>query len=326
MLLLRGDGSSASIEPTIDLENVQHWRRACRDTHGACCNDDYAHALAQHIDELILVDVNNGSLTTLSTSSPITYVALSYVWGNAPMFKTTESNFEHLQQPGALYDQGNGTVLPDTVRDAMHLVRALGERYLWVDCLSVIQDASSEEMDRTLRAMARIYASADFTIVAAGGEDAGYGLRGIGGASTNRTPSPSSYCHLWDAYPEDSKWATRGWTFQESLFSRRLLIFRDTVSWICGRCEWREGVDDFTSTKDMHDSEDIMPLGVPEMTWPAERPHLGVPMGMMSLIPTIPSLGRWGMLVEGIKLTVRTACGTYTNFLSLPLQTILRAI
>lgn len=298
MLFLRDDGSSAPIRPTIDLQNVRNWRRACRETHGACCNDDYARALAQHIDELILVDVTEGSLATISTSSPINYVALSYVWGNAPMFKTTRSNFEVLLRPGALYDKGSGIVLPDTVRDAIHLVKALGERYLWVDCLSVIQDADLDTINITLRAMARIYASAELTIVAAGGEDASYGLRGIGGPSMDRGPSVCSYSHLWDAYPEDTKWATRGWTFQESLFSRRLLIFKDTVSWICGRCEWREGVDKLTSAKDSHDPQDTTPLRMRDTTWPAERPHLGVPMGMMSLIPIMPSLGRWGMLVE----------------------------
>ncbi len=290
MLPLRENGSSVSVEPTIDLQMIQSWRRACRDTHGACCNDNYATALAQHIDHLILVDVTSGSLTTLSTSSPIVYAALSYVWGDVPMFKTRKSNIEVLLQPGALYDKANGIVLPDTVRDAMHLVEALGERYLWVDCLCVVQDAGSENIDITLRAMAHIYASADFTIVAADGKDAGYGLRGVGGPSTNRIPSSIWYSHRGSAYPEDSKWASRGWTFQESLFSRRLLIFRATVSWMCGRCEWREGVDVVKSTKDIQESEDV--------DWPAERPHLGVPMGMMSLVPTVPSLGRWGMLVE----------------------------
>jgi len=294
----RAERSSIPITPTVDLQHIQRWRQACRATHGACCNDDYSNALAKSIDQLMLVDVISGSLTILPTSSPIKYVALSYVWGNAPMFKTTTNNIETLLQRGALYEPSNNAVLPDTIRDAIHLVKALGEKYLWVDCLSVVQDAGSEKMDITLRAMARIYASAEFTIVAAGGEDAGHGLRGIGGPSTNRTPNPSSFSRRWDAYPRGSKWATRGWTFQESLFSRRLLVFRNTVSWVCGRCEWREGVDKITSTQDSHDRESITSLRMEDTKWPAERPHLGVPMGMMSLIPKIPTLGRWGMLVE----------------------------
>jgi len=294
----RTERSSIPITPTVDLQHIQRWRQACRATHGACCNDDYSNALAKNIDQLMLVDVISGSLTILPTSSPIKYVALSYVWGNAPMFKTTTNNIETLLQRGALYEPSNNVVLPDTIRDALHLVKALGERYLWVDCLSIVQDASREKMDITLRAMARIYASAEFTVVAADGQDAGHGLRGIGGPSTNRDPDPSLFPRLWDAYPGDSKWATRGWTFQESLFSRRLLVFGDRVSWICGRCQWREGVDELASTEDMHDPETTTSFGTSNDTWPVERPHLGVPMGVMSLIPAIPSLGRWGMLVE----------------------------
>lgn len=37
-------------------------------------------------------------------------------------------------------------------------------------------------------------------------------------------------------------------------------------------------------------------------SWSRERPHLGVPMGMLSLIPKLPTLGRWGMLVEDFSM------------------------
>ncbi|KAI4954356.1 hypothetical protein J4E91_002069 [Alternaria rosae] len=247
-------------------------------------------ALAQRLDHLKLVDVISGSLAIIPTSSPISYVALSYVWGDVPMFKAKSSNIKSLLQPGALYDKDNGMILPDTVRDAIYLVEALGERYLWVDCLSIVQDADAEDIDHTLRAMAHIYASADFTIVAADGNDARHGLRGVGGASTKRVASLTSCSHLQSAYPDDSKWASRGWTFQESLFSRRLLIVGATVSWMCGRREWQEGVDVIKFTEGVQDLENVH--------WTVERPHLGVPMGMMSLIPKVASLGRWGMLVE----------------------------
>lgn len=100
----------------------------------------------------------------------------------------------------------------------------------------------------------------------------------------------------------------RGWAFQESIFSRRLLIFEGAVSWICGRCVWLEelpveayvGVADELSTT----------------PWPAKRLHLGVPMGMMSLIPTIPSLGRWGMIVENYSSLLLTYPSDVTRALT----------
>jgi hypothetical protein len=150
-----------------------------------------------------------------------------------------------------------------------------------------VQD--SESIQDALKAMATIYACAELTIVDAAGDDADYGLEGLRNSSLldhikalrmNNSASPSPL----DGFPWTSIWASRGWTFQESLFSRRLLVFGETISWVCGRCIWLEG--DFPST-DMVESE---------IQWPIERDPLVVPIGL--IIPKHPSLGRWGNLVE----------------------------
>jgi hypothetical protein len=144
-------------------------------------------------------------------------------------------------------------------------------------------------MNKTLSAMACIYASAEFTIVAAGGDNANHGLRGIGGPSKERKVSQQS-ASMERGFPWKSQWVSRGWTFQETLFSPRLLIFNTVVSWVCGRCIWTE----------QHDDSESDNTGITDgiVDWSSERPHLGVSMGMMSLIPDKPSLGRWGMIVE----------------------------
>ncbi|KAJ4299950.1 hypothetical protein N0V90_005198 [Kalmusia sp. IMI 367209] len=246
---------------------------------------------AQQLDTLNLVDTIGGHLVTLPTSTP--FIALSYVWGNVTTLKAERNNIKQLREHGALFREPYASALPDTIRDAMHVVRASGERYLWVDCLSIVQDAEKEEMDRMLKAMARIYASAEFTIVAAKGDNANYGLRGAGGPSQDRETSALKADLIKDGrngFPWLSRWASRGWTFQETLFSRRLLVFNTGLSWVCGRHIRLEELDG---------SDDVITSGTNEtIIWPTERPHLGVPMGMMSLIPDKPSLGRWGMIIE----------------------------
>jgi hypothetical protein len=179
---------------------------------------------------LNLVDVVVGCVVTLPSSTP--FVALSYVWGDVKTLKAKKDNFEDLQRTGALFEEPYVSALPDTIRDAMHVAKTLDERYLWVDCLSIIQDAGREKMNKTLSAMARIYASAEFTIVAAGGDNANHGL---GGPWEERKISQQS-TSMEGGFPWKSQWASRGWTFQETLFSRRLLIFNTVVSWVCGRC------------------------------------------------------------------------------------------
>jgi hypothetical protein len=166
----------------IDLDQIRDWRDACRAKHGSYCNDRYSELLSNHLDSLTLVDVHTNALVTLPVSTP--YVALSYVWGNAKVVKAQSLNSEELKRPGAL--ARDDIALPDTIRDAIHLVKELGEQYLWVDALSVTQDQDKGTMDSMLRAMAHIYASAEFTIVAAYGPDANYSLRGTSGPSNPR--------------------------------------------------------------------------------------------------------------------------------------------
>lgn len=287
---IRPDGTSL-----LDFRTVQRWRTQCEATHGGCCNNRYSDELAKQLDSLLLVDVMSGNLITLPTSTK--YVALSYVWGNATVLKCVQDNLDMLKEFGALFREPFKSALPETIRDAMFVVNAAGERYLWVDCLSIVQDAEEEKMAAVLKAMARIYASAEFTIVAAQGENADSGLHRARKDCMKGATIETVYEACDDegsGYPWHSRWASRGWTFQETLFSRRLLIFDKVVSWICGRHVRSE-------------QEVDSPSKTTPVAWPNERPHLGIPMGLMSLIPKKPSLGRWGMLVESYS----SRCLTY---------------
>jgi hypothetical protein len=273
-------------DATIDLDRIQGWIGECRTCHGESCNNRYSSALAQHCGDLILVDVIDGCIVDLPNTTA--FVALSYVWGTTAMPKLRRSNYDKLKRPGELFAHSiDGIRVPQIILDAMHLLRKLNERFLWVDSLCVMQDMSTEDMDKTLQAMARIYASAEFTIVAAGGSDADHGLPGIGGPSRPRVPTNAMHdpysIMVRPAYPWDSKWASRGWTFQESAFSRRLLVFDSLVSWVCGRCVWQEEVgDNFRYPK----------------AWPNERPHSGIPMGVIELVTPYPDLLCWGSLMK----------------------------
>jgi hypothetical protein len=269
----------------IDLDQIRNWRKVCSSKHNDGCTGRYSGLLSSRLDTLTLVDVRTAALVTLPASTP--YVALSYVWGSVAVLKAFKSNVEDLKKPGALAKDDIG--IPDTIRDAMHLVKSLGEQFLWIDCWSVIQDQDKQSMDTVLSAMAYIYASAEFTIVAAHGSDANYGLRGIGGPSQQRSstepPFPERFAGM---YPYHSIWATRGWCFQESLFSRRLLVFDKRVSWICGNNMWVENFNGSTLRGAFGGQESAA----------VKRQHTGIPMGLMSLIPELPDFELWKTLVR----------------------------
>ncbi|XPS70177.1 hypothetical protein M3J09_002417 [Ascochyta lentis] len=154
----------------IDLDRIRNWRRVYGVSHGSVYNDDHQEALSEQLCSPILVDVVDGCLVISDISA--TYIASSYVRGKVETARLLQSNLNELKEPGALRD----LTAPLTIRDAMRLVLALDEGYLWTDCLCVVQDAGPTEMAKVLGAMAHIYASADHTLVVAGGMDASHGL------------------------------------------------------------------------------------------------------------------------------------------------------
>ncbi|KAI0630011.1 heterokaryon incompatibility protein-domain-containing protein [Trametes polyzona] len=106
-------------------------------------------------------DVNRPRLVTTTPGANGKYVALSYVWGG-PQDKhhTTENNM------AAYHDGIDATTLPQTIRDAIYITRALGIDSLWLDSLCIIQD-SAKDKHCEMASMRHIYRNAYVTIIAA---------------------------------------------------------------------------------------------------------------------------------------------------------------
>lgn len=86
-----------------------------------------------------------------------------------------------------------------------------------------------------------IYARANLTIIAAAGQDPNHGLPGVRGTLRSRQPQLNISNHFL-VYPlpspkwtiKNSKWATRGWTYQEGLLlTRRLFFTREQLFYEC---------------------------------------------------------------------------------------------
>ncbi|KIW92953.1 uncharacterized protein Z519_06802 [Cladophialophora bantiana CBS 173.52] len=84
--------------------------------------------------DFIVVDVQQKMLVDAGNSCR--YLALSYAWGNVPQLQLTLGRKEELFVPGAL--QRCWEQIPRVIRDAMHVVAAIGEKYLWVDALCIV--------------------------------------------------------------------------------------------------------------------------------------------------------------------------------------------
>ncbi|PSN62948.1 hypothetical protein BS50DRAFT_455258, partial [Corynespora cassiicola Philippines] len=89
------------------------------------------------------------------------YLALSYVWGSAKTIQTTKTNIGALEKQNSLIMHAGS--LPRTIRDAMTFVKRLGQRYLWVDSLCIVQDDGVEKHSQ-IAMMHEIYSAAYVTI------------------------------------------------------------------------------------------------------------------------------------------------------------------
>lgn len=208
------------MEQTIDMAVGQEWLRFCEFYHQGRCG---RWSSSRELPGFRLLDCAASPPQVVETSILERYVALSYVWGR----DTQEA-------------------VPKVVRDAIYVTKAMGLRYLWVDRLCVDERRPEEKMQH-IRRMDEIFEGAVFTIIAACGEDATYGLPGVGGTPRPPQPKykfPNSNITLVSSLQDprlsikNSAWYKRGWTYQEGLLARRRLIFTDQqMYWECeGMC------------------------------------------------------------------------------------------
>ena len=225
----------------IDISRLRRLLDHCNAYHSHSCHHITSQNLAEEVYPLYLIDVNRKCLVPGSRGQK--YVALSYLWGVAAGdFKTICSNLDELLEEGSLSPNNIRFQVPRTIRDAMCLTIALGQEFLWVDRYSIVQDDEATK-EAQIQGMASIYGNAAFTVIAAEGDSPHYGLSGISMNShlprkQQRVLRLGSECQLVEWAPDplllsSTTWASRAWTFQESLISRRKIIFHN------GQAEWR---------------------------------------------------------------------------------------
>ena len=227
---------------SIDLSLGGMWLHNCESTHGSRCSEQSWSTAVQAPPSLRAIDVQNNCVVTVPNLNNFRFVALSYVWGN-PGLETlmlSSSNIGRLSRRNGLLEFSHW--IPQTIKDAIAVVKAVRERYLWVDALCIIQDVDDNEKNCQIAAMGWLYSKAVFTIVAADGLNSMTGLGGVRAGSRSLkqdTVETASGIYLLTPIkvPQDldaSAWNFRAWTFQERLLSRRLLIFKGgQMIWHC---------------------------------------------------------------------------------------------
>jgi hypothetical protein len=125
------------------------------------------------------VDVGDGHTAYLVLTGKMGqvahYVALSHCWGQLPKAQqkewctTTSNEKERRTQGFPIAD------LALTFRDAITVTRELGQRYLWIDSLCIIQD-NPRDWETESKKMEAVFQHAYYTIAATSAEDSTKGF------------------------------------------------------------------------------------------------------------------------------------------------------
>lgn len=235
---------------SCDITSMKHHLQTCIDHHGEACErprhtmrllPGSASDLHRLPTNLRVIDVQN--VQVVSAPRDCSYVALSYMWAQSKEAQTPTLTTVSLRAFGELQGLPMSR-LPQTILDAITVSQKLGERYLWVDALCIIQD-DEEDKRAQITDMDKIYSLAKVTLIAACGKDPSQGLSCL----RSRDP-PQSTCEI-DSIRyvacetslrqslRQTRWSSRGWTYQEFLLSRRLIVFTSfQVFYMCtaGTC------------------------------------------------------------------------------------------
>ncbi|KAF4446803.1 hypothetical protein F53441_9584 [Fusarium austroafricanum] len=200
---------------TIDYEGIESWISYCNENHAGTCRPNEKTEL----QSLNVIDCNSYQssepIKLQSISMDQDYAALSYVWGE-----------DDKSQSGKIESTA------PVIKDSIAVTKKLGYRYLWVDRHCINQEQAQELKDKEFQRMDKIYSQACFTIIAAAGRDSRDGLAGVT-APRDQQKEPTQTNDMQFRYlgkpPKEkiqsTKWAERGWTYQEGFLSRRRIFF-----------------------------------------------------------------------------------------------------
>jgi len=260
-------------------------RHNCGDSLGGLASSNTAEPESYEGAKFRLVDVDDMCvvekkfLDTILPKGIKDYVALSYRWGTSPLQQglggskekgnisyhnnVTGDATRSRPRPTCLTCENRNALLckgslkredihiPKTIKDAIDVVKAMDQRYLWVDQLCILQEGDPDDKHANIKRMDQIYNHALFTIVAGDRTDADEGLSGLYGHSSRgeQITENSIVKGFRLVLPmrmelDSDPWEERAWCLQEKLLSRRVLLFtRGFAVWRCRGGTWREDVN-----------------------------------------------------------------------------------
>jgi hypothetical protein len=243
--------NSRRLRQNPDIGLCKPWLRACEETHKNCGSIG-ERTLPTRLVEVCSLPDGQATVRLVETSGQRgQYLALSYCWGSGKFLTTTTKNYAaHLERIDI--DKA-----PATIRSASWMTQRLGYRFIWIDCLPIVQD-DSKDWEREASQMAHIYQNAELTLAFDDAEGVEEGILHPRAESkdtpielflhTRNSERQQSILIVYHISPcpsfslDTPPLDTGAWTLQESLLSQRILhCKRETVEWTCKSAKYTEG-------------------------------------------------------------------------------------
>jgi hypothetical protein len=190
---LRGESASIEVPSWTGapdcIELTQDWIQRCETDHALCRHLNSRDHVPRPLflpTRLVYVGSLSSPVLRIHTTTPdedITYLALSHCWGPKKFETLTIENQDTWSR-----DIEIGK-LPANFQDAIHFSRSIGQRYIWIDSMCIIQNCT-EDWAREAVKMSTVYSQAYCTISASGAADAN------GGCFQTRNPLLHFPCNL----------------------------------------------------------------------------------------------------------------------------------
>ena len=222
------------------FQQAKKWLDECMNSgrHPKCNRS--ACALPKRVVDLGETPVLSDIRLYITKREVAPYVTLSYKWGDSHPLRTRDGNLEERCKDVRLED------FPQTLKDALFITKKLGFRYIWIDCLCIIQ-GNKQDWSGQSQEMTSIYNGSTLNISATSSKSHSAGI-------LNKRPEQmvrvgtwfelesENWCEVISAGRplrtldlEEKEISARGWVFQERLVSPATLHYTDEgLLWECG--------------------------------------------------------------------------------------------
>ncbi|OTA97779.1 hypothetical protein M434DRAFT_65246 [Hypoxylon sp. CO27-5] len=146
----------------IAISRLQKWLKDCEQNHPFCARPHVTPILPTRVIDVFASDRRVTLFQTHGRRGE--YVTLSHCWGTSSRLMATKESIKDLEEGIAI------SFLPKTFQDAIKITQRLGKKYLWIDCLCIIQD-DPDDWEREAAAMSQVYRNFYLTISAAASRD-----------------------------------------------------------------------------------------------------------------------------------------------------------